>query len=128
MLRKIGPVRQIPGEPERCWYESRNCDLIVWLADDYSPMGFQFCYGKEWREHALTWLPERGFTHLRIDSGDYGPSVSKATPLLVASGAFCARSIRTTFLAESGDMRRDWREFIVRKLDELAAVEGGSVE
>jgi hypothetical protein len=35
---------------------SPRCDLIVWLREDETVQGFQFCYDKDDIEHALTWV------------------------------------------------------------------------
>ena len=54
MLREIA-ARQVPGDPKRRWFTSPRIDLFVWLDEHDSPSGFQLCYDKESREHALTW-------------------------------------------------------------------------
>ena len=59
MLREI-PAKQLQGEPARRWFTSPEIDLYVWLGEDGSPTGFQLCYDKQAREHALTWTQASG--------------------------------------------------------------------
>ena len=51
-------------------YQGAKCQLttLVWLRDDESAEGFQFCYDKDDREHVLTWTHDFGFSHMRVDS------------------------------------------------------------
>ena len=98
-LREI-PARQVPGEPPRRWFMSAKCDLVVWLGADGLPIGFQFCYGKDEQEHALTYSSSSGgrFSHTAVDSGV--PSGTE-TPLLVPNGAVDPARILETFTVEA---------------------------
>ena len=82
MLAEIPGARQFPGEPGRRWFTDEAHDLWVWLDGDGRPRGFQFCYGKRGVERALTWRPERGFVHHRVDTGHAGKA-SLGAPLLM---------------------------------------------
>jgi len=83
VLREIS-ARRVPGEPRRRWFMSVYCDLIVWIQDDETPLGFQLCYDKDEVEQALTWTPRYGYSHQRVDKGaqQFGDGV----PLLVPGG------------------------------------------
>jgi hypothetical protein len=88
MLREMGPVRQVAGEPSRRWFADRAFDLIVWSDARGDLTGFQLCYRKGSDEHALTWWRETGFSHDRIDDGEGLPENHKMTPILVPDGSF----------------------------------------
>ena len=119
MLRELPATRQIPGEQRRKWFVSAKCDLIVWLGDDESIEGFQFCYDKHDREHALTWARDLGFSHMRVDSGDDFPR-HKRTPILVANGIFDANRVLEAFRAESQSLPAEYAAFVSDRLRELA--------
>ena len=118
MLREYLPARQIPGDPPRRWFASEKSDLIVWLADNDVPIGFQFCYDKDFREHALTWMRDRGFSHTGIDAGGSAPH-HKGSPLLVADGVVDAPRILALFLAENDLVPTDLAQFVSDKLREF---------
>lgn len=119
MLREIPSARQVPGEPRRRWFSSARCDLIVWVREDESAEGFQLCYDKDAREHALTWMPGRGFSHTAVDPGD-NPSRHKGTPLLVADGVFEANRLLELFRAEAKSLPPEYVTLITGKIRELA--------
>lgn len=123
MLRELSSARQVPGEPKRRWFSSARCDLIVWVRDDDSADGFQFCYDKDTREHALTWTQGRGFSHTAVDPGD-SPARHKGTPILVADGAFDANRILEIFQAEAQSLPPEYATLISRKLRQLAEEPG----
>jgi hypothetical protein len=123
MLREFKPTRQVPGEPKRRWFESSRCDLIIWLHPDESAKGFQFCYDKDSKEHALTWLEGSGFSHMAVD---HGPSVTghgKGTPLLTVSRPFDVLHIRDEFRKEAESLPAEYVELVTMKLDELGRLE-----
>lgn len=118
MLREYPPTRQISGEPRRRWFRSLDCDLIVWLADDGSLSGFQFCYDKDTQEHALSWKKEVGFSHMRVDGGS--SVAANRSPILVADGSFDPGYILDVFRAESSELPPGYAEFVAGKLGMLA--------
>ena len=123
MLRELLPTRQIPGEPRRRWFNSPRCDLIVWLRDDDVPVGFQLCYDKDEIEHALTWVRDRGFNHMRVDSHDrarYREGTQKGTPLLVPDGVFDAQRLVEIFDSEGRQLPPEFVALVSEKLQELA--------
>jgi hypothetical protein len=128
MLRELLPTRQIPGEPQRRWFNSPRCDLIVWLEDDGRPVGFQLCYDKDEVEHALTWVRNRGFNHMRVDTHDRHPyrDVQKGTPLLVPDGVFDARRLLEIFNDEGRQLPPEFAALVAEKLNELAGPASGA--
>jgi hypothetical protein len=118
-LREIA-ARQLSGEPARRWFMSAHCDLIVWTGDDGAPQGFQFCYGKDEREHALTWMPGSGFSHCTVDCGAGVGTSGDGTPFLVPNGAPDAARILEIYRAESEAIPASYSGFIVAKLELLA--------
>ena len=118
MLTEYSAVRQVLGERPRRWFHSLEEDLIVWYADDGSLFGFQLCYDTLKSERALTWLPNSGFSHNRVDDGE-GPALSyKRTPMLVPDGTFNASAMLSRFLRISESLPPDVIAFVSSKLRE----------
>jgi hypothetical protein len=97
MLAELRDVRQIEGEHRRRWFADDFFDLIVWLGDGGEPVAFQLCYDKEGHQRALTWKAPSSYTHTGIDDGENRPGRYKATPILVADGAFDHSAIGERF-------------------------------
>ena len=114
MLVELKNVRQIKGEGRRRWFRDESFDLIVWYTGD-EMVGFQLCYKKNNREHALTWRADGGYSHNRIDDGER-VFVSKMTPILVADGAFDRESVSQRFLAAARNLEPELAAFIHEKL------------
>jgi len=95
MLVEQQNVRQIEGEGTRRWFFDQDFDLIVWYSDN-KPTGFQLCYDKQSKEHALTWKRDEGFLHSAIDDGESAWS-SPRTPVLVPDGHFDVRRVADRF-------------------------------
>jgi hypothetical protein len=116
MLREFGETRQDSKEHVRRWFTSEDCDLILWLNADESLWGFQFCYGKPMDEHALTWIREAGFSHMKVDTqGPRGPA-----PILVLDGIFDAGHILRILEKESGEVPEPYRGLVTERVRELA--------
>jgi len=120
MLREIAATRQVPGEPQRRWFTSSSIDLFVWLDEARAPIGFQLCYDKQSREHALTWMKATGFSHMAVDGGESRPARHKGAPILVANGAIDAARILEDFRRESSAVPAEWAAMIEDKLALLA--------
>lgn len=118
MFREYDRTRQIRGEPRRRWFHATTADLIVWLRDDDSIEGFQFCYDKGSSEHALSWRHGLGFNHMGVDSGEHGGSLFKGTPMLVANGHFDARRILALFRAQCATLPLHYARFIAARIRE----------
>ena len=119
MLREIPTARQIEGEPKRRWFTSSNLDLVVWVSDEGSPTGFQLCYDKQFREHALTWTDETGFSHMAVDGGESRPARYKGTPILVANGAIDVHRILDEFRREAASLPAEFAQLVEVKVREL---------
>lgn len=120
MLREIHYISQVAGEPPRRWFYDPDFDLIVWLGQAQEVLGFQLCYGKRLEEHALSWQPESGFMHCRVDNGEDHPCRHKAAPILLPAAGFDARRIAREFLARSLRVERSIVAFVHRKLLEFS--------
>lgn len=59
-------VRQIPGEPKRRWFYSKDFDLIVWLSDDQDITGFELCYDKDCNAYSIEWKIPGGFNPRKV--------------------------------------------------------------
>jgi hypothetical protein len=115
-LREISATRQVPGEPRRRWFCSPELDLIVWLSEGDSPIGFQLCYDKLLDERALTWRAGRGFDHSAVDNGEGMPTKYKGTPILVADGAFNNGRVSEIFREASSSVPAPIRSFVADAL------------
>lgn len=120
-LREIGPVRQVRGEPRRRWFFSERCDLIVWLDERGEPEGFQFCYDKDAEERALSWRPQVGVSHMKVDKGRSIYGRGGGTPFLVPDGRYDAARMLRLFEAEAALVPPEVVGLVVAKLRELAA-------
>jgi hypothetical protein len=121
MLREI-QARQLPGEPPRRWFTSPDIDLFVWLGADGAPTGFQLCYDKQRREHALTWTQAAGFTHMGVDGGESRPGRYKGTPILVANGAIDFDAILEQLRSQASAIPFPFLELVETKVGDLAAL------
>lgn len=118
-LREIPLARQHPGEPKRRWFTSSGIDLFVWVDDGGTPTGFQLCYDKASREHALSWTAERGFSSMAVDGGESRPGRYKGSPILVIDGAFDARRILEKFRHEASAVPVAIVQMVEAKLGQL---------
>jgi hypothetical protein len=120
MLREFGKTRQESSRHERRWFHSWECDLILWLNEDESLWGFQFCYDKPNLEHALTWVSDCGYSHMRVDTG----SRFSQAPLLVPNGAFEPGYVLETFERQAALVPAAYRGFIAQRLLDLVSQRG----
>lgn len=111
LLREVLAVRQDAGDGRRRWFTSDTADLFVWYDADGAPTGFQFCYDKLTAEHALTWRTETGFTHQRVDSGDWTGGM-KGASVLSASSRWSPTTVVTRLRRVSGALPDDVRQFV----------------
>jgi hypothetical protein len=116
MLSELSHVRQIEGERRRRWFQSPDADLIVWYEGDGAIYGFQLCYDRRSDERALTWTPEHGFAHNRIDDGEGIGLGYKRTPILVADGMFDAGQLGSRFAGMSALVPHEIVAFVLQKL------------
>jgi hypothetical protein len=121
VLKEYSGVQQAAGQRPRRWFHSQDEDLIVWYAGDGSIHGFQLCYDKQRSERALTWLPDRGFSHDRVDDGEGSPLTYKRTPMLVADGVFDVHAMLERFPQIAAALPREVFDFVGGKLREYAA-------
>ncbi len=119
MLFELGVTRQEPTGPRRRWFTSEACDLILWLNDDDSLWGFQFCYGKPADEHALTWARDFGFSHMKVDAAGRR-NHGNETPILVLDGTFDPAYILDEFEKESAGVPEPFRGIVVERVRELS--------
>ncbi len=117
-MKESAGVRQIPGEPERRWFSSEDFDLIIWISADHTFTGFELCYDKRGRERSVVWSQTRGFSHMAVDDGERRPGRHKATPMLVADGAFDARQVYLSFLEASRSLPQEVTDFVLHTLEQ----------
>jgi hypothetical protein len=121
MLREIRNTRQVPSEHPRRWFTDEDMDLVVWLGDDDSIVGFQLAYDQIRSEHALTWKYQSGFQHDSVDNGEGRPGKYKATPILIPDGEFSAPVIAERFKERATDIDEVVSGFVYAKLLEYPA-------
>ena len=112
MLEEIRNPSQHDGEPFRRWFSDSEMDLIIWIDESGSPIGFQLCYDKPVAEKALTWRQGRGFSHSGVDGGENRPGRHKGTPLLVADGEFDATRILERFRQRANRLQPELVKFV----------------
>ena len=95
---------------------SDDLDLVIWCDESGRPTGFQLCYDKGRSERALTWQPDRGFTHTIVDDGERVGGKYKAIPILIAGGLFAANRVANLFSEESAELPPEFAEFVKMKL------------
>ncbi len=116
MLREES-VRQNKGEPPRRWFADETFDLILWQTGEaFTHM--QLCYKRDRHEYALVWRARQGFSHFRVDEGEFG-SLKKASPMLVADGLLDPLTLRRQFTARSRELPPDVRRWVYRRLREF---------
>lgn len=115
MLREIQKVWRPEGEPKRRWFQDAFFDLIVWLNDDDTYIGFQLCYEVRADERVLTWHEDRGYAHNRVDSGEEYPT-RNMSPILVADGVFDRDKIADIFKQQCDQMDQSVANFVLKKL------------
>lgn len=111
VLREVLAARQVAGEGRRRWFTSDTADLFVWYDSGGLLAGFQFCYDKPMAEHALTWRTDSGFTHQRVDTGDWTGGM-KGASVLAASTRWSAASVLARFRRVSEALPEDVRLFV----------------
>jgi len=111
-------VRQIPGEAKRRWYTADSLELIVWIEQDETIVGFQLCYEANGNSKAVTWDSSSGFLCSGIDDGDVRFGKHKQTPILVTNGQFRKSEILALFSSESEGLPEEYARFVRAKLEE----------
>ena len=116
MLREWKGVRQRHEEGSRRWFRDDEFDLIVWYDSNQRVAGFQLCYGKSGREHALTWHANGRRSHTRVDDGDSVVGGPKKAPVLVADGLLDAEPVARAFVASAGEVDDEIQDLVLRQL------------
>ena len=113
------PKKPVRGDYDRRWLNDDFFDLIIWYRTDDTIYGFQLCYDKPYWERALTWMSDRGFTHMQVDSGEhvYPPN---QTPILVPDGSFPADTVLHEFMRRSSALPVEVRRLVTDKISEFA--------
>ena len=115
-LVEIPNVSQPAVEPRRRWFNSDNLDLVIGCDESGGPTRFQLCHDKGRSERALTWQPDRGFTHMIVDDGERLGGKFKAIPILIAGGLFAANRVADCFSKESAELPAEFAELVKMKL------------
>src|SRR4029077_10991454 len=93
-------------------------DLIVWYTLDDTIHGFQLCYDKLYWERALTWLSDRGFSHMQVDSGEES-AYANQTPILVPDGSFPANKVLGEFSRRGSALPLELQRLVKDKISEF---------
>lgn len=119
MLRNA-PIKTVAGDLHRRWLADDYVDLFVWYqADRQTIAGFQLCYDKGHREHALTWMEGKGFTHHAVDDGEDSPLANR-TPILRPDGVVRVDKLAAEFEARSTALDPVIRDYVLERLRRLA--------
>jgi len=112
------PKKSVRGDYDRRWLSDDFFDLIIWYRPDDTIHGFQLCYDKAYWERALTWMYDRGFSHMQVESGEkvYPPN---QTPILVPDGSFPADAVLHEFARRSSALPIEVRQLVTDKISEF---------
>jgi len=116
MLQEMTKVSQVPGEPRRRWFSSRDFDLIVWLDDSNKVGGFQLCYDRQDDEKVLTWKAPDRYSHMAVDDGEGRAGRHKASPILVPGKAFQPGTLAEDFKKEAAGLPHAIVELVLEKI------------
>ncbi|MEK7483168.1 MAG: hypothetical protein AABZ60_02420 [Planctomycetota bacterium] len=116
MLNEVVHVRQIPGEPRRRWFLDEFFDLIVWLDESNTFIGFQLIYDKKSKQGVLDWRINKGYSHYKMDDGEHTASKPKATPTLTTQKSFDKEFIYQSFLQASVSIDKAVAQFVLEKI------------
>ena len=109
-------VKQIPGEPHKRWFEDSYFDLLVWENESGQIVEFQLYYDKLHNQRSLTWKKQTGYTHSKVDDGEYKPGKYKSTPILIDDGDFDFVTIADKFENNSRGIDAKVSNFVVNKI------------
>ena len=112
------PKRAVAGDYDRKWISDDYFDLIVWYTARNTIHGFQLCYDKPHWERALTWLSDRGFSHMEVDSGESDAHTNR-TPVLVPDGSFPADKVLAKFGRRASTLPLELRTLVTDKVSEF---------
>jgi hypothetical protein len=112
------PKKPVRGDYDRRWLSDDFFDLIIWYRPDDTIHGFQLCYDKPYWERALTWMSDRGFSHMEVDSGEhvYPPN---QTPILLPDGSFPAERVLHEFARRGSALPVQVRQLVTDKISEF---------
>lgn len=116
MLYEVKNIKQLKGEPLRRWFIDDYFDLIVWLDKQNNISGFQLCYDKYKKQHALTWHKSSGYMHNLVDDGENKPGKYKSAPILVSNGQFDKNKVADFFKKASSSLEDRIADIIYEKL------------
>jgi hypothetical protein len=112
------PKKPVRGDYDRRWLSDDFFDLIIWYRPDDTIHGFQLCYDKPSWERVLTWMSDRGFLHMEVDSGEqvYPPN---QTPILVPDGSFPVDKVLREFTRRGSGLPVQVRQLVTDKISEF---------
>jgi hypothetical protein len=120
-IRETRPLHRDSDNVKRRWFSNDYFDIIVWLDNSEEISGFQLCYDKNKKERALTWRPDKGFSHCGVDTGELNPTKNRA-PMLIPDGIFPADIVFSQFAASSKLMDPLIVQFINDKIAEYISI------
>ena len=112
------PKRAVAGDYDRRWITDDYFDLIVWYTPRDTIHGFQLCYDKPHWERALTWLSDRGFSHMEVDSGE-DSAYANRTPVLVPDGSLPGERVLAEFARRGSALPVELRKLVTDKISEF---------
>jgi hypothetical protein len=112
------PRKPVRGDYDRRWLNDDFFDLIIWYRPDDTIHDFQLCYDKPYWERALTWMSDRGFSHMAVEGGEqvYPPN---QTPILVPDGSFPADRVLHECTRRGSALPVQVRQLVTDKISEF---------
>lgn len=109
-MYEIRGISRYKGEHRRRWFQDEHMDLLVWLDNDGAVWGFQLCYNAAYYPHVLTWTPDKGYRHRKVDYE------RNQTPILALDGHFNSEAVLEEFIGRGEEVPPQFRDFVIDKL------------
>lgn len=114
-MLKEHKTRQVAGEPLRRWFFDDSMDLIVWVDEDSTVLGFQLCYEFMRDDLAFTWKADSGYSNSTVDDGESSPE-KNLSPILVRDRHFPKERVLKRFRSRSTDLDQEIRRQVLSRL------------
>ncbi len=114
-MLKEHTTRQVSGDPRRRWFFDDSMDLIVWVDEDSTILGFQLCYEFMRDELAFTWTADSGYSNSRVDTGEASPE-KNLSPILIRDRHFPKERVLKRFRSCSTDLDQGIRRQVLSRL------------
>jgi len=113
-------ISQTPGEPRRRWFVDGDYELLVWVGEDGSPIGFQLIYPIGEGRATFTQSPSGFLSHGQIDDGPRNSIAHMLAPLIRRDNALPLERVLSGFAARCESLDVGIVKMVVRELRRFA--------